>query len=164
MRGIMLLHDIFNPKLPILYHWSDIVPDCAQFCDDITTQISSNLNESDIDKFCNFNSTIMTGFFTSLSKSFLTVTLRGFKNYEQYIGIREFGIHLYACQFLIVEPGLFVKVMNPKMSGELTTKEILKLDDLDAWTKVVQHCIQSALKPYREMAAKGKIRGNIPII
>jgi hypothetical protein len=149
----MILGEILSPELPILYEWGDLIPDCGQYSDDVSRKIAGYIDRSEISSF-SVNHETMTGFLTSRERDFLLLTLKGFKNYQQYIGVRSYGVHLDICHFLLVDPKFFTRITNPKLQGELSRADIIKILDLKSWIQVVSHCINSALAPYREFAKK----------
>src|SRR5262249_16685680 len=69
-----------------------------------------------------------------------------FSDYRQYVGVRDYGIHLDTCRFLTCEPGYFKKKISAKLAegdwmAMSAPKNILIEQDLTAWTTVVHHAV-----------------------
>ena len=91
-----------------------------------------------------------SGIFQKESREFLIVTLEKLPDYRNYIGARNFGIHLDCCRLLTIEPGLLKKWASTKLTGDADAlsepKNILIYQDLRAWTTVVHHAVLSSVE------------------
>jgi hypothetical protein len=91
------------------------------------------------------------GFLAKVRREFLIVRLGQFKDYRNYIGVRDYGSSLSCCRFLTVEPGFFKREMSKAVTGGetrifSTPKNVLVEQDLSAWVTVVHHCVIDAVK------------------
>lgn len=89
--------------------------------------------------------------FSRVRRDCLIVETDEFPDHHAYISVRDFGIYLDSIIIFTVEPGVFKKFLSKKLTGSedgealSRPRNILKLQDFNAWSLVVSACFDQAI-------------------
>ncbi len=132
----------------VLNQWSTLIAQGARHSDELIEEITGNLKPAQIPGGCTWSveEVKSSGWFAKVKREFLVITLEQFSDYRQYVGVRDYGIHMDVCRFLTCEPGFFKKKISAKLAegdwmAMSAPKNILVEQDLSAWATVVHHAV-----------------------
>lgn len=87
--------------------------------------------------------------FTGIKHDVITLKTSEFGNYCQYIGIWSYGTSLLVIHLVTAQDELLQRIIQNKLAGELTQRQIFIIIELKAWIKIVEHAIRQALETYQ---------------
>ncbi len=152
ISGITKVNNMFSgvraiKEESILNEWTMILDSAAGNSQTILDEIQSRLRDSKIPGNCTWGiiEVKSSGLLEKVKREFLIIQLEQFKDYNMYVGIRDYGIHLDCCRFLTVEPSFLKKWASNKLTGTADAlsapKNILIHQDLRAWATIVHHAV-----------------------
>lgn len=127
--------------------WAEMVYQGAEQGDTVLNAIHDRLLEAEIPGNClwTLQEVQSSGLLSRVRREFLIVTWDEFRDYRQYICVRDFGIHLHCSWMVTVEPGMLKKWLSEKLTdhGDALSapKNILVHQDLVAWTSIVRSAV-----------------------
>jgi|GEM_PF-1271291 len=144
--------------------WATLVDRGAGHAEELIYDIQNRLEEAEIPGECTWSLIAARSpvVFSKLSRPFLSVELKQFKDFHQYIGARDYGIHLDCCWFLTIEPGMLKYVISTTITDDSEAlsqpKDILVAQDLRAWITVVHCAVMDAVDALAERIGSDKSR------
>jgi len=137
----------------ILNQWNMLVDGAAGRSSEVYSDIEQRLRAAKIPGECTWTveEVKSAGWFAKVRREFLLVRLDQFRDYRNYVGVRDYGTHLDLCRFLTVEPGFLKCELSKAVTGGedralSVPKNILIEQDLTAWVTVVHHCVLDGVK------------------
>ncbi len=136
----------------ILDEWTMILDNAAGNSKEVLDEIQRRLLESKIPGNCTWviEEVKSSGFLSKVRREFLIIDLEQFKDYHQYVCIRDYGIHLDCCRFLTVEPNILKKWASEKLTGSAKVfsapKNIMIHQDLSAWNTIVHQAVLESVE------------------
>jgi hypothetical protein len=84
-------------------------------------------------------------------RPFLMITHKTLREFAMFINARDFGVHLDVSWYLTVNPGFFKRAISKKLvqgdpNALSTNLTLFAQQDLHAFTKVVDNCLQEAIR------------------
>jgi len=136
----------------LLEEWSMLVIQGAGSAPQVLDQIQSFLEASKIPGECKWSieEVKSSNLIFKTRRDFLIVEIGQFKDYHNYICIRDYGVHLDCCRFLTVEPGFLKKKLLTKLGMDetrlSTPRNIMLHQDLQAWNAVVDYAVKTSVE------------------
>ena len=149
----------------ILDQWSTVLEQANGKGQVVINQIQSYLEASRIPGECRWKMEEIqsSAWLSRVKRESLIVTIDQFKDYRQYITVRDYGTHLDVSRFMTVEPGFFKKTISNQLSGSVEAlsapKNILVEQDLRAWMTIVHRAVVHAVEIV--MAELGQDTSNV---
>lgn len=131
----------------ILSQWSTLVQGGGKYGEWVLVTTCKQLKDAQLPRGCNWamQEVRSSGLLQRVYREFLVVSWDQFPDHRIYVGVRDFGIHLYCCWYLAVEPDLITKWVSKKLTGlplELSAPKNIMVDqDLSLWASVVHHAL-----------------------
>jgi len=139
-----------------------MIPGASGNSDKVLDIIQGHIEASDMPLDCRWGVVeVKTKHFISrVRRDFLIVESEEFPDHHAYISIRDFGMFLDCVLFFTVEPGALKKFLSKKLTGSedeealSRPKNILKLQDFNAWKLIVKSCFDQAVNSLVEELGK----------
>ena len=131
--------------------WHTLIPDGAGHVDKVIANIKNNLEQVNFPVKCRWGVVeVKTRAWVSrVRRDFLIVELDDFRDYHNYISVRDYGTYLDCLHVLTVEPNFVKKFLSRKLFGNEEAlsqpKNILKYQDLTTWNTIVQDCVSHGI-------------------
>jgi len=140
----------------IVDEWTTLVERASGQAQFVYGETEKRLGASEIPGGCQWSREEVKagGWFSNVKRDFLVVTIEQFKDYKALIGVRDFGTHLHATEFIVAEPGFLKRAIAQKLAEDPLAlsrgTNILEHQDLVAWRTVVHHCVLDSVKTLME--------------
>ena len=139
-------------KQEVLKDWSTVVDWAAGNSGKVLEDIQLRLSDSRIPGNCHWHiQEVKTEkFIGRVRRTMIVVQLKQYKDYMMYICIRDYGAHLDCSWFFTLEISSLKKWMSAIFTGKTDTwskpRNILAMQDLRAWSTVVESAVRHSVK------------------
>jgi hypothetical protein len=136
----------------LLEEWSMLVLQGAGNAPGVLDEIQLLLESSKIPGECKWliEEVKSSNLIFKTKREFLIVEIDQFKDYHNYICIRDYGVHLDCSRFLTVEPGFLKKKLLTNLGMDetrlSTPRNIMLHQDLQAWNTVVDYAVKTSVE------------------
>lgn len=85
---------------------------------------------------------------TGIKKEIVLIRSARFTNYQQIIDFDKYGNCLEVVHIVTADYEMFNAIINNKLNGNLTERQIFIIIELIKWIKIVEHAIENVIKRF----------------